>query len=248
MSAPLERILEGRRRRVRPGQQALAVVTSVIFHVTLVAGLLVVPGLFAEEQAPFEYVPVMVVPPALLGEPAPPPPPPPTPPPPEPAPAAPPPPPEPAPDVPVLPPREPVATPPPKPPPPTPPPPAPTPPPPAVPKREGSPFGTALGASTADAAVGVDDPNFTYGYYLDRVVALISRQWQRPPVGSEVVEARLYFQIQADGRITELRLAASSGSEIFDSTALRAVESASPLPPLPRTYERDFLGIQLIVR
>jgi TonB family protein len=79
-------------------------------------------------------------------------------------------------------------------------------------------------------------------------VALISRQWTRPPVGPDVVEARLYFKVQADGRVTDLRLVTGSGSETFDRGALRAVESASPLPPLPRTYERENLGIHLIVR
>jgi TonB family protein len=96
--------------------------------------------------------------------------------------------------------------------------------------------------------VGVEDPNFTYGYYLDRVVALISAKWKRPPVGSEVVEAKLYFRIRADGAVTDLQLTATSGAEVFDRDALAAVTAASPLPPLPRAYQREYLGIHLIVR
>ena len=70
------------------------------------------------------------------------------------------------------------------------------------PKRQGSPFGSPLGAQTSNARLGVEDPNFTYGYYLDRVVAVISGNWVRPPVGGDIREAVLYFRIQRDGAVT----------------------------------------------
>jgi TonB family protein len=105
-----------------------------------------------------------------------------------------------------------------------------------------------MGSATSNARVGAEDPNFTYGYYLDRVVAVISNNWVRPPVGGDIEEALLYFRIQRDGTLTDLRIVEPSGSEVFDQAAYRAVESSSPLPPLPKSYKRDFLGINLIVQ
>lgn len=113
---------------------------------------------------------------------------------------------------------------------------------------EGTATGTASGTLTFGAAVaGFDNPNFTYGYYVDQMLAQISSNWARPPVGSGV-EAVLYFRIGRDGRIDDLRIAHSSGYNGFDLAALRAVQASSPLPPLPRAFREDSLGVNLIVR
>jgi len=258
MANPLDQILERRRRRLTRAQQARYLLFSVVFHLAVAAGVWFVPDLLARPPQRPEYVSVMVVTPQILGieEPTPASPPPPET---EPEPAPPPPPPpepesepesEPEPsEVPVLPQEEPRREPEPSPPPtratPPPPEPAPVTPP---PKRRGSPFGSSMGSATSNARVGAEDPNFTYGYYLDRVVAVISNNWVRPPVGSDVEDALLYFRIQRDGALTDLRIVEPSGSEVFDQAAYRAVESSSPLPPLPKSYKRDFLGINLIVQ
>ena len=118
----------------------------------------------------------------------------------------------------------------------------------AIPKRQGSPFGNPLGASTQQATLGVEDPNFTYGYYLDRIVGVISAKWTRPVVGPEVKQSLLFFRIQRDGTIIELKLVETSGSKIFDDAALLAVQASSPLPPLPKSYGKDSLGIHLLVK
>ncbi len=247
MARSVEHFLEQRARRTSAGRSPACVVTSVAFHGAIAAAIWLVPDLFAKPPELVDYYEVIVVPPQVLGieEPPPPPPPEPEPPPPEP----PPPEPEPAPetvpeDVPVLveeQKKKPEKKPPPEPKPQPPPPPAVEPP----PKRVGSPFGNPLG-STNQATLGVEDPNFTYGYYLDRVVAAISANWRRPPMGS--LEAKLHFRIQRDGTITRLRVVTSSGQEAYDAAALRAVEASSPLPPLPKGYTEDDLGIYLIVR
>ena len=38
-------------------------------------------------------------------------------------------------------------------------------------------------------------------------------------------------------------MAESSGYNSFDLAALRAVQNASPFPPLPRAYRHDSLGV-----
>ena len=249
MAPTVDLLLEKRAHRESLGRQSYCFLYSLLFHAAVFAAVWFVPKLFAKPPEKIESISVIVVPPQLLGDPEPPPPPPPRrqPPPPEPPPPEPPPPePEPIPeDVPVLVKEKKVEK---KPPPPPPPRPRPKPKPKIEPppKRVGSPFGKSLGASTNTATLGVEDPNFTYGYYLDRVVAAISASWVRPPMGN--LETRLRFRIRRDGAIDELRLVESSTSTEFDAAALRAVEASSPLPPLPKGYKRDDLGINLIVR
>ncbi len=115
------------------------------------------------------------------------------------------------------------------------------------PEVQGSPTGNVAGLAFGAAVAGLDNPNFTYGYYVDQMLALISRNWVRPPVGSGV-EAMVHYRIQRDGGITELRIVTSSGINSFDLAALRAVQSSSPLPPLPRGFRDSSLGVNLIVR
>ncbi len=245
MLKTVDHILDQRSHRMGKKPGVAGWLYSVLCHAGIAAGLWFVPEILAKPPAEFDYVPMMVVSPAVLGieEPAPFVPPAPEP---EPEPPAPPEP-EPAEDDTMVLQREEEKEPPPRKPPAaaTPAPPAPVTPP---PKREGSPFGNPLGAQTSKARLGVEDPNFTYGYYLDRVVSVISGNWVRPPVGAEIAEAVLYFRIRRDGTITDLRIARTSGSERFDQAAHRAVGASSPLPPLPRGYQKDFLGINLIVR
>lgn len=247
--ASLEQILDHRQQRITRKTQATYGLCAALGHFLIGFTLWTVPDLFAVPHKPFEAVTVSVISPRALGIEDPTPPPPPPPPRPEPTPPAPPPPAAtPEPDVPVLPTKKPepeVPKPATKPPPPrriTPPPP-----PPAPTRRRGSPFGKALGSTSENTAIGVEDPNFTYGWYLDRVTALIRQTWTRPAVGSEIEQAIFNFRIGRDGAITGLRLIESSGSEVFDRAAQRAVEAASPLPPLPKGYKKDSLGINLVV-
>ena len=52
-------------------------------------------------------------------------------------------------------------------------------------------------------------------------------------------------QIMKDGRIKDAKIETSSGFELFDQAALRAVLSTNPLPPLPREYTGESLGVHL---
>lgn len=112
--------------------------------------------------------------------------------------------------------------------------------------RRGGEDGNPLGTTAFGSRIGVDNPDFTYGYYLDRLLSLIDSNWQRPALGSGV-RAVLFFRIERDGTVSELKVAESSGYNSFDLAALRAVQNASPFPPLPRAYRNDSLGINLIV-
>ena len=117
----------------------------------------------------------------------------------------------------------------------------------ALPEEQGVAGGALAGLALGAPVARLDNPDFTYGYYVDQMLAMISRNWVRPPVGGGI-EAWLHYRIERDGKIVALEIVRSSGINSFDLAALRAVQSASPLPPLPRAYRDDSLGVNLIVR
>lgn len=91
------------------------------------------------------------------------------------------------------------------------------------------------------------DPSFTYDYYIQRMLARIESEWRRPSTETPL-ETVLHFVIEKDGTVRDLRIAEPSGYRAFDLAAARAVQNASPLPPLPRSYGQEELGVNLIVR
>jgi protein TonB len=116
------------------------------------------------------------------------------------------------------------------------------------PGKRGAPTGTSQGTSAFGSQIaGLDNPDFKFGYYIDQLLSSIDSKWVRPPFGKDV-KAVVGFRIQRDGSITDLQISQSSGYNSFDLAALRAVQNASPFPPLPRAYRQDSLGVNLIVR
>lgn len=114
--------------------------------------------------------------------------------------------------------------------------------------RRGGPRGNPLGTTAFGSELGgIDNPDFTYGYYLDRLLSLIDAQWVRPSMGTGI-KTVIFFRINRDGSMTDLRVEQSSGYNSFDLAALRAVQNAAPFPPLPRAFQHDSLGVNLIVR
>lgn len=113
--------------------------------------------------------------------------------------------------------------------------------------RLGSPEGDPLGSSAFGARISGVDPSFTHDSYLTRMLARIEAEWRRPDVRTPV-EAVLHFVVDKDGTVRDLRVVEPSGHRPFDLAAVRAVQNASPLPPLPRSYRKDSLGVNLIVR
>lgn len=242
MTQSVDGVLADRRKLEKSGRWSGYLVASVL-HALAIAAVLVVPVIRAQNAPPIEYVAVQIVPAQALGVEKPPPAPPkPEPPAPQPSP------PEPAEAMPPAEKPEPAKKP--EPPPAEKPPsPAPAPAPAAPePQRQGSPTGSAASGSSFGAAVaGLDNPDFTYGYYIDQMLAQIRANWTRPPLGGGI-ETVVHFRVLKDGRIDDVRIVTSSGYSSFDLAGLRAVQSASPLPPLPSSYRRGELGVNLVIR
>ncbi|NIO00846.1 MAG: TonB family protein [Candidatus Latescibacteria bacterium] len=95
---------------------------------------------------------------------------------------------------------------------------------------------------TGDVALDADD--FPFAYYIATMKRKIASYWHVPGAsGKTSLYCRVYFRVSKDGAITTPDIEESSGSFLFDQAALRAVVQASPLPPLPREFRDDYLGV-----
>lgn len=232
-------ILVARSGRSPRRQQTIAASLALFFHILVVTAAVAVPHLTRKPPQVIEYVEVHVLPPQALGVERPPP---------QPRAKPEPAPPEPKPErreeEPALPPPE--AKPAPK---PEKPQPAPAEPPRAEEPEgpEGSPRGAPAGTSRLGAEIlGPDGAAFPYDYYLEQMLTQIRRGWTRPPM--EGVRTLISFKVLANGEIRDIDVRETSGSRAFDLAAIRAVRNASPLPPLPASYRKSSLTVNLIVR
>jgi len=95
---------------------------------------------------------------------------------------------------------------------------------------------------TGEMAFDTDD--FPFAHYIGRMRRKIAAHW-RVPEGSQGAERLcvIYFRVLRDGTVTNTMIEQSSGMFIFDQAAQRAVVQASPMPPLPREYRDEYLGV-----
>lgn len=87
--------------------------------------------------------------------------------------------------------------------------------------------------------------DFPYIYYLKIIHQKIADNFYysknvKAGINKPVV---CYFEIQRDGSIKNLRIDTSSGDELFDSLAVRAIEASQPFPPLPGGYLEPTLNV-----
>jgi len=91
--------------------------------------------------------------------------------------------------------------------------------------------------------------NFPYTYYLNIITEKVSGNWFTSLVDPGVsgsFQTVVYFRIQRDGQIAELKIEQASGVTALDLSAMRAVRASAPFPPLPRDYEDNYLIIHLM--
>ncbi len=100
-------------------------------------------------------------------------------------------------------------------------------------------FGSEFGGIKIDAA------GFESSYYVNLIFAKIRSRWNNPIKVANALQATVYFRVNSDGTIEDVNIETSSGIEIFDQAALRAILTSSPLPPLPQEFRGDNIGIHL---
>ena len=119
----------------------------------------------------------------------------------------------------------------------------------SLPSAGDSPGGGGGGPIGAGGNVGVsgatlDDADFKYSYYIERMLVAIGMNWFKPAQAGTVSPV-VHFKIEKDGTISDATVERSSGLPFVDRAALRAVLTSSPLPPLPSEYGGTQLGVHL---
>jgi protein TonB len=80
-----------------------------------------------------------------------------------------------------------------------------------------------------------------YISYFTSIKRSIDSNWTYPELAKRYgLQGKLLveFQISENGELEGLRLIRSSGSELLDAEALRAIKAAAPFPPIPRWIEQ----------
>jgi periplasmic protein TonB len=119
----------------------------------------------------------------------------------------------------------------------------------SLPSAGDNPGGGGGGPIGAGGNVGVsgatlDDADFKYSYYIERMLVAIGMNWFKPAQAGTVSPV-VHFKIEKDGTISDATVERSSGLPFVDRAALRAVLTSSPLPPLPSEYGGSQLGVHL---
>jgi protein TonB len=112
----------------------------------------------------------------------------------------------------------------------------------------GSGTGSGSGPESAfSSQIGLS--NFPFTYYLQNLINRISGNWFTSLVDPGITgsfQTIVHFRIHKNGQVSDLKITESSGMRSLDMSALRAIQNSAPFPPLPRAYEDEYLGINLI--
>jgi len=75
--------------------------------------------------------------------------------------------------------------------------------------------------------------------YHRRGFASIRTNWRNPAVGPMGRKCIVRFRVRRDGELTDIALESSSGSQLFDRSALRAVQMTHSWEQFPRFWKED---------
>ena len=101
-------------------------------------------------------------------------------------------------------------------------------------------------APSNDEPIPLDTKEEKYVSYFSRIKQQIQRVWVYPAQGTKRKlsgEVTLKFEISRDGNLLSLRLVNTSGFDILDINATKAVKEAAPYYPFPATISKKKLSI-----
>ena len=101
-------------------------------------------------------------------------------------------------------------------------------------------------ALSNDEPIPLDTKEEKYVSYFSRIKQQIQRVWIYPAQGAKKKlsgEVTLKFEISKDGNLLSLRLVNTSGFDILDINATKAVKEAAPYYPFPATISKKKLSI-----
>ena len=105
-------------------------------------------------------------------------------------------------------------------------------------------------ASSEDTqeTISLDTEDKRYVTYAQAIKERIAGQWKYPQEArKEKLEGRLValFSLNREGALTRMEITRSSGHDVLDREAARAIESAAPFPPFPSTITVSRLNINV---
>lgn len=87
---------------------------------------------------------------------------------------------------------------------------------------------------------------FNYSYYLNILLSKIGQNWNNPYKNKDVIlKSVVYFEVDENGSISNIRIENDSGDEIYNESTIRAVALTKKLPPLPQEFSDDYLKVHL---
>jgi TonB family protein len=92
---------------------------------------------------------------------------------------------------------------------------------------------------------------FPYPWYVDNVKTKIELNWRRPFVQQTTPQeyvTTIYFVIQRNGQVSEVKTENSSGVPMIDRSCESAILGAVPFPPLPQQWTEPNLAFRLTFR
>ena len=102
--------------------------------------------------------------------------------------------------------------------------------------------------STEEPTILSDTRGYDFGPYMNQVVNRVRVNWYSliPEIARLGKRGRvvLIFTILESGSVTDIRMAANSGTEPLDRAALGAITSSNPFQQLPANFEGDHLVLQ----
>lgn len=110
---------------------------------------------------------------------------------------------------------------------------------------DGTDVSDQLGPGSKFGQVGVDNASFNYPSYFMRAFSKIERNWVNPVNANQALSCKIHFLILRTGTIVEPRVKTSSGVDAYDRACMRALQTSTPLPPLPSDFQDDIIGITL---
>jgi periplasmic protein TonB len=111
--------------------------------------------------------------------------------------------------------------------------------------RETGPQSAGVGLSTGDGGTGTqfNAGTFCCPEYIAGMLQGISTYWSARQAIGGVTTMR--FTIERDGTLTDIRVVRSSGNQMLDFLAQRALLAMRKLPPLPDAYPHSSLVVNL---
>ncbi|MBI2359568.1 MAG: cell envelope integrity protein TolA [Deltaproteobacteria bacterium] len=123
----------------------------------------------------------------------------------------------------------------------------------ALAKAEKQPMSAGPGEGVGAAAPGSGGSGggivkaFEFLVYRNQMLRLIRDRWTWVGKRGDL-EVTVRFGIRDNGQIAGLRILRASGDPSYDDSVMRAVAKASPLPPPPENYRKEFMDVELTFR